>query len=245
MLAKLPKLLGLLSNPYFWPALAQRVAPTVEHDRALRPFAFGTVIDVGANKGQFAAYAATRWPQAQLACFEPLPGPRERLNAILRRYAHGRSRVYEAACGAIAGEATMHVATREDSSSLLPLGDRQKTMYAMDEASTLTVPVRRLDEQLAGQDLPGPVLLKIDVQGFEHEVLEGAARLLPSVDKVYVEASFVELYEGQRKADEVEALLQAAGFEKIDTFNLSHSPDGAPVQADLLFTRAADVRKAA
>ena len=76
-------------------------------------------------------------------------------------------------------------------------------------------------------------------------MLEGAARLLPSVDKVYVEASFVELYEGQRKADEVEALLQAAGFEKIDTFNLSHSPDGAPVQADLLFTRAADVRKAA
>lgn len=243
--SKLSKLLALLANPGFWPALAQRVAPTIEHDVALGRLVFGTVIDVGANKGQFAAYAARRWPKAQIACFEPLPTPRARLRAILEWYARGRSRVYEAACGAAAGEATMHVATREDSSSLLPLAERQKTMFGMDEAALLTVPVRRLDEQLDGSALTRPILLKIDVQGFEHEVLEGAANLLPYVDKVYVEASFVELYEGQRQAADVETLLRAAGFQKLRDYNLSRAPDGAPVQADMLFARSEDVRKAA
>ena len=50
------KLTRILAHPPLWPALARGVAATVEHDAALAGRSFNTVIDVGANKGQFAAY---------------------------------------------------------------------------------------------------------------------------------------------------------------------------------------------
>ncbi|MDG4594417.1 MAG: hypothetical protein P9F75_01770 [Candidatus Contendobacter sp.] len=69
MRSRLRKYLKLLANPRYWRALSQGVAATVEHDAALGADEFATVIDVGANKGQFATYALTRWPQARLICF--------------------------------------------------------------------------------------------------------------------------------------------------------------------------------
>ena len=74
----LRKYARLLSQPACWPALAQGVAATLEHDSALGREHFATVIDVGANKGQFAIDARQRWPQARLICFEPLPAPAPR-----------------------------------------------------------------------------------------------------------------------------------------------------------------------
>src|SRR3546814_6948519 len=92
--------------------------------------------------------------------------------------------------------------------SLLPLGEEQKRGFAMEEVSTLTVPVRRLDAVLDPASLPRPVLLKIDVQGFEYEVLEGLGALRDAIRWIFVEVSFVELYQGQRLSADVETLLQ-------------------------------------
>jgi FkbM family methyltransferase len=223
------KLAKLMARPRYWRAIAAGVAPGIEHRAALAGLRPATVIDVGANKGQFAYLAETLWPSAQIVCFEPLPGPRARLTELMGE----RARIYDCALGQTEGSATIHIASREDSSSLLPLG-RQRELFRMDEAASLEVPVRRLDE-LMTSDLAAPILLKIDVQGFEHEVLNGAERLLPHIDWVYVEASFVELYQGQKLADEVTALLAGHGFRITGEYNTVHF-DGKPVQADLLFT---------
>ena len=129
----------------------------------------------------------------------------------------------------------MHLATRTDSSSLLALGARQKAIYGMEESGVLRVPIKRLDACLP-TPLPRPVLLKIDVQGFELEVLKGATGMLPHIDAVYVEASYVELYEGQALHEEIERFLIEAGFTLDGRFN-THIHQGEPVQADLLFRR--------
>jgi hypothetical protein len=84
---RLRKYLKLLQTPASWPALRDGVAATLDHDLALRRDTFATVIDVGANKGQFAVYARLRWPNARLICCEPLPEPRAKLTRVTRRQA--------------------------------------------------------------------------------------------------------------------------------------------------------------
>jgi FkbM family methyltransferase len=227
------KYLAILTQPRHWSALARGVAPGIEHGAAFAGKRYGTVIDVGANKGQFACFARGRWPGARLICFEPLPGPRDRLTLVTG----GSAEIHAVALGESEGKAQMHIASREDSSSLLPLGDTQKQLFDMEETREVSVAVRRLDAVLDSKALARPVLLKIDVQGFEFETLKGAGEMLVDIDAVYVEASFVELYAGQKLAVDVAALLGEHGFIETGRFNLC-TRDGADVQADILFERA-------
>jgi FkbM family methyltransferase len=231
MSPRLHKYIKLLQTPACWPALQHGVAATLEHDTALRSHSFATVIDVGANKGQFAVYAHTRWPKAHLICFEPLPKPR----AKLERVTGGQAKIFSCALGAEPGEGRMHLATRTDSSSLLALGARQKSIFGMETSGELQVPIKRLDACVSTPTLR-PTLLKIDVQGFELEVLKGATDLLPHVDAVYVEVSYIELYEGQALHEDIERFLTEAGFSMQGRYN-AYLHQGEPVQADLLFHR--------
>lgn len=218
----------LLAEPRYWRALAALVKPSVEHRRALRHLQPRTVIDVGANKGQFAYLANSLWPQARIVSFEPLPRPRDRLASLMGK----RITIHDCALGETEGAATIHIASREDSSSLLPLG-RQSELFQMREVGVIKVPVRRLDDVMT-ESLSRPALLKVDVQGFEYEVLKGASRLLEQIDWVYVEASFIELYHGQRLAVDVVELLAVHGFQEVGRYNELEDA-GKVVQADILF----------
>ncbi len=223
------KLAKIVLRPTLWPALLRGVAATIEHDDALGLFDFSTIIDVGANKGQFAAYAKWRWPNARLICFEPLPEPRAKLSVIT----DPQDQIFDCALGEADGEASMHVASRTDSSSLLPLGELQKTIFEMDEIASVSVPVRRLDHCISA-DIKRPSLLKIDVQGYELEVLKGARAILPLIDTVYVEVSYAELYLGQSLHDDVEALLVNNGFKTTGVYN-SYTQNGKLIQSDNLY----------
>ena len=232
-MASLGKLGAIAAEPRAWRALGLGVAATMEHAAALGRHDFATVIDVGANKGQFAAFAMRTWPRAQLVCFEPLPGPR----ATLARVTGDRAKLFDCALGAGDGHADIHVASRDDSSSMLEMNDLQKDLYGMTEAGALRVPVRRLDACLETLDWKAPALLKIDVQGFELQVLSGAATTLARIDAAYIELSFVELYKGQALADDVLAVTRAHGLALAGVFNQTEGPGGAPIQADFLFMR--------
>jgi hypothetical protein len=102
----------------------------------------------------------------------------------------------------------------------------------MEQARTETVSVGRLDNE---PDIfrEGRTLLKIDVQGFEYETLVGVGTRLKEFDAIYVECSFIELYVGQKLANEVTAILHAHGFSENGRFNACHDK-GTLIQADLL-----------
>ena len=101
----------------------------------------------------------------------------------------------------------------------------------------MAVTVRRLDEVLGHDDLVAPVLLKVDVQGGELAALRGADRLLSSIDAILVEASFVELYEGQALASEVWSFLETNGFSCRGIWSIVYSARGECLQGDFLFSR--------
>jgi FkbM family methyltransferase len=236
-LARARKLLTVVREPEYRRALRHGVAASVEHEAIPLRGEFRTVIDAGANRGQFAVFAARRFPRAKLICFEPLPGPRAQLQRAVG--ATDRLRVSDFALGAASEEAEFHVSAADDSSSLLAIGQRQREAFpGTDERTTMTVQVRRLDEVLRPEELVAPVLLKIDVQGGELGVLQGAAELLQSIDAVLVEVSFVALYAGQALADEVWGHLQGHGFSCRGAWSMAYGARQECLQGDLLFARS-------
>lgn len=215
-----------------------RVLAGAEHRHVLvRELA--TVIDIGANRGQF-ALAVRRWaPRARVISFEPLPGPASVFRRVFSN--DGQVLLHQAAIGPRPEVRTMHISHRDDSSSLLPISSVQTAIFpGTGEVATTEVRVAPLDEFVTADDLATPAMLKLDVQGFEHEALIGCESLLPRFDWVYCECSFVELYSGQKLAWEIIDWLSARGFSLAGIFNLAHDRRGQAVQADFLFSRKDD-----
>ena len=235
---KLRKLVRVVRVPAYRRALLRGVGAAIEHDGGWLPSHVLTVIDVGANRGQFALVAVRRWPDARLICLEPLPDA----SRVLRR-ALGRRpvTVVDAAASDHTGVAGFHLSRARDSSSLREIGPAQTQLFSgTDEVGVVTVDTVRLDDIV---DIPTgerPALLKIDVQGAEIEVLHGAERLLRVVDFVLVESSLRELYVGQDLAGAVIAFLSTRGFVLSAITSPTVDAEGALIQADFLFQRGAE-----
>lgn len=238
MLAKGSKLVKILSiSVWMRTLLVQHVAAAVEHVPVLRQLgAVRALVDIGANRGQFALAARHVYPDARIVSFEPLPDPAVKFLRVFR--GDGRVRLHESAIGPEAGEATIHVSARDDSSSLLPIGSEQNRLFpGTAETRTQKIRVGRLHDFIVAEEIASPALLKLDVQGFELSSLRGCEDLLPCFAWVYVECSFIELYEGQALADEVIVWLREREFVLAGVYNMSYDQDGRAVQADFLFTR--------
>jgi hypothetical protein len=129
--------------------------------------------------------------------------------------------------------------------SLLRIGKGQREQFpGTEEVQAVVVRTARLDERLTEAMLPRPCLLKIDVQGGELLVLQGASGIMHLLDEVLVECSFVELYDGQPLAGDVVAFLRERGFGLAGVSTPAQGHDGEPVQADFQFRRP-DERSAA
>jgi FkbM family methyltransferase len=237
---KVRKLFLLLSHPVYRHGLAYGVGAAIEHTSFLKNEFFATVLDAGANKGQFALAARAHYPIARIVAFEPLPRPA----VIFRKVFSTDANVsfMPIALGSTPGEEIIHVSGRADSSSLLPISALQsQTFPGTEEVGIQTIRVERLDGVLMSETLARPVLLKIDVQGFELELLKGAEQSLAHIDDIYVELSFVPLYDGQALTGDVTAWLRERGFVLAGVYNIAHTAGGRPVQADFHFRRLENV----
>jgi FkbM family methyltransferase len=220
--------LDLVVDPY--PA---RVAATLAH------FGVTTVLDVGANIGQYAtALRASGYAGAIVSC-EPLSDAFEHLN---RRAAHDpRWEVLRTAVGAEAGTAEINVSANSFSSSLLPMTEAH--ISAAPGSGTVAserVPVTTVGELVRARGLePGHTLLKIDTQGYEAQVLDGAGPLVGQLTAVSLELSFVPLYEGQQLFDNLVTRLRDAGYLMYALeAGFGDRRTGRMLQCDGLFVRA-------
>jgi len=98
---------------------------------------------------------------------------------------------------------------------------------------TETIPTRRLDTLLKGQSVD---FLKLDVQGFELQVLNGGQAALHGAQAVLLEVSLLRINEGAPLMAEVVSYMSERGFDVLDVLEIHHRPlDGATNQIDLLF----------
>lgn len=233
---RLAKAAYSLSHPRCWPALRCGVAPSIEHQAVLAGLAPDLLIDVGANRGQFSLMFRLLHPGVPVQAYEPLPG-----EAAVFRRVHARRhgiQLHEIALGDACGAADLHVSARADSSSLLPIGDLQSSLFPHTaEVGLHRVEVMTLDSLAPHWGGASRALLKLDVQGFELNVLRGAVAALRQCAWVYVECSEVPLYAGQALRGAVESFLGSHGFRVLGCFNPSYA-DGNLVQADYLFVQS-------
>jgi len=216
-------------------ALGVGVGASIEHFAAFVGREYDTVIDIGGNRGQFALFARSRFPKSRIISFEPLSEC-----AILYRKIFNddpETVLHEVAVGPCHRSEVMHVTSDIDSSSFLPPAKPQQAIFGSRKDGERKIQMVRLSEKVAAEDVGPRTLLKIDVQGFELQVLRGCDDLLPLFLDIYVECSYVELYEGQTSASEVVTFLAAHGFGLAGVFNQFVDPAVGPVQADLLFRR--------
>ena len=204
-----------------------------EHYSVLNPD-FKTIVDIGANKGQF-ALACREWaPNAQVISFEPLQNPGKIFKVLFGNDA--KVSLNKVAIGSRIQRSVIHVSEREDSSSLLPIGPNQIALYpGTQEKGEIEIDVSPLSSYLMPEDIQSPAMLKIDVQGFEMEVLKGCESMIKKFDFIYCECSFIELYSGQKLAYEVIEWLQKRQFNFVGIFNVSYDRSGQAIQADFLF----------
>lgn len=189
-------------------------------------FAPRHVVDIGAGSGTHEIY--DHFPSAELHLFEPL---RECQSSLAEIAATRPTHVSEAVVGAAPGSITLNVHDDLIGSSVLPEVDG-----GGDDGEPRTVPVVTLDSAMQGHDLSGGVLVKIDVQGFELDVIAGASAVLGSTDLLIVECSLIATMDGGPEIFDVMSELSARGFALFDLIGGLERPlDGSLAQVDAVF----------
>jgi FkbM family methyltransferase len=222
----------------FWTKNLQPSAAT-QIASMLKKYGIDLVLDVGANTGQFASEMRQSGYAGRIVSFEPLSKAHSEL---LRSSA--RDPMWDAyprcALGDHNGEAEINIAGNSESSSILPMleSHRSAAPESAYQGKEVT-PVKTLDS-VVGQYLKSAraPFLKIDTQGFEWQVLDGARDTLPHIKGILVELSLVPLYEGQHLWREVIDRLEAEGFT-LWAFRpvFSDQASGQTLQVDGIFYR--------
>ncbi len=176
----------------------------------------GCFVDVGANIGAY-TLVASESPAAQIVAFEPHPATFSRLQANVAR--NSRPNV-ELVCAAVGNQRGTIAITDTPGSSTTHI-------TASDEPRSLTVQMLRLDDFLLDRGLH-PTLIKIDVEGFEGEVLEGLGARIGDVQILLVEINGLGEQRAQG-ATSLTSMLRRSGFVgplfyDSGTCSFSHHP---------------------
>jgi FkbM family methyltransferase len=215
----------------------------VEHRVATDVIAFAgvsTVLDVGANVGQYGELLFQTGFAGTLISFEALPDAHRKLQLNADKQPRWKV-ARRAALGSNKGQIEINIAANSVSSSVLPMKDTH--LNAAPESQYVgrhLVDVERLDE-LALSLLPptGRLMIKIDTQGYEMEVLKGSTGLLPRTSAIQLELSLVPLYDGAPTFVEMISFLQSHGYELFSLVpGFKDARTGKLLQMDGFFVRS-------
>lgn len=211
--------------------------PGFQAEQALRDPRIETVLDVGANRGQYAAHVRGVRPDVSVHSFEPLPAP----FAFLAQAAAADPRwhAHNVALGRTAAVQRMTISRNDESSSLLPMHAALTSAAPQTEAvGEIDVEVRTLDS--FGDAIGHNLFLKVDAQGYEAEVIGGARAMLDRALYVQLEVSLTPLYDGAPRPFEILKTMDDAGFAIHTLTPVFSDPRSARLmQADVLFSRPA------
>ncbi len=190
--------------------------------------------DIGANVGSWSLLCKALVPDSDIVAFEPLPNHYGKFEGNLK--AHRKVQLCKVALGPNEEMRPLLVTSYSDASSFLPLNQTGAKLWNIENTQQVEVPVVKLDTYKAKLSLPDPDFIKLDVQGFELAVLQGATDTLKSANWVLSEVSFHRFYENQVLFCELAAFLGSHGFE-VYAFGHSLKCGQPQNQVDVLFRR--------
>lgn len=199
-----------------------------------------TVLDIGANRGQFALTINTIFPKASIYSFEPILDCFEQLTASMKSIKNFKA--FNIGLGESSGELKFERNAFAPSSSFLKMMDTHKTLFPFTcDSQTITVKVEKLDGIAEQLKIMEPLLVKVDVQGYEDRVLRGGEQTIKRAKLIIIETSFQKLYDEQPLFNDIYNQLLDWGFVYIGTLDQLHNPqNGQILQADSLFLKCSN-----
>jgi FkbM family methyltransferase len=195
-----------------------------------------TVFEVGAADGRDCLSYAESFPLANVFAFEPIPSSFSQIE--LRARDNPRIYPVNEAMAEKVGTAKFHISQWHDASSLM---QPKKTGSTFDEytasCSSIEVKVNTIDNFCAQNKIEKIDILKMDAQGAELKILEGAKESLDRrmIKLIYTEVSFLEIYVGAVRFDQLMSFLVDHGFRFHNLYGLNHNQKGELTQADAIF----------
>jgi FkbM family methyltransferase len=215
------------------------IVPAYQTVQSLKAHNIDVVFDVGANVGQFACELRAYGYKGKIVSFEPLP---EAYKELVNKAKDDKNWIIHPRCavGAVAGEIEINVAANSVSSSILPMLSAHEDAAPQSKYSHKCIAtIITLDSVLKKYtSLQDNLFIKIDTQGYEWAVLDGAELAVSQSKGLLLELSLIPLYEGQK-----------LWLEMLDRLNKSHhslftiqpgltdNKTGQTLQVDGLFFR--------
>ena len=174
--------------------------------------AISTILDVGANRGQFASHAFDYGFNGVIHSFEPFPAA----FGALRTAAQSRAKwqVHQIALSCTSGTASLNIGVNDQTCSLRsPLAGAADRIPDMTSAGHVDVKTTTLDEFLQTESIdPARCFLKLDVQGSERDVLEGARGSVGRIPLLQLETAITPTYEGEARLAEMIDYVHSIGM---------------------------------
>ena len=205
----------------------------------LKCLGINTIIDVGANRGQFLSKYLQHFPNAIFYCFEPLLSEFQLLQNKFGQL-RGNITLVNCALGNKEGKIIFHHHKHSSSSSILNTTDKCSELYPQTkDQKDIEVNITKIDTYYKDilTEHNKNVLLKIDVQGFELEVLKGGIKTLSMISACLLEINFMNLYSNQTNFTEIHEMLNKNGFEYAGAMDQNFNDEGLLVFSDILFLR--------
>jgi len=196
-----------------------------------------SILDIGANRGMFTKCAHHIFPNAAFYTFEPLKDCFEELCKLQRII--DKLECFNVAVGDKSFKTVIRRSNYDYSSSLLEMADLHKQAFPYTTGEQLEeIKVQTLDAILSGRNIKRPLLIKLDVQGYESFVLAGAVETLKKTDYILCEMSLRSLYKGQALFDDIYQEITRNGFKFSGQMGkVTHPQTTEVLQIDGLFVR--------
>ncbi len=207
---------------------------TVELEKLVKDIkAPETIIDIGSNKGQFILLMEQIFPNKIVYSFEPII---EMINKQKKFYKYKKNITFHnLALGSSICSKEFLITNRMDSSSFLKVVSNTNKSKNYNVIEKRDIKVSTLDEIFLNEKIPHPILIKMDVQGYELEVLKGAKNLLNKTDYLLLEVSENEMYQNQPTEKIIIEYLKDLNFEIFKANNWLSIKNTNFKQRDILF----------
>ena len=226
-LKKIKKVVFMIFNLKFINAYINFVFPLVELEKLLKTIPkIDVCIDVGSNKGQFALLLRKYFSKAKIYSFEPQPN----LIKIQKKFLNN-TKFFNLSLGDKSKKSILNITRRKDSSSLLEPKIKHPDFKI---ENRIPSKIEKLDNIIKLYDKKIN-LLKIDVQGYEYEVLKGSKNNLKKINFIIIELSSKPKYKNEVSKNKIKNFLKQRNFKLKKIYNKGYIGD--LWQADFLFER--------